>query len=436
LDSEVTIQLFDFIVGVNPINYTIIFGFVTMFFLLCFSALISGSEIAYFSLTPTQIEQLRKQQSKKSQLIIKHLEQPQFLLANILVGNNFVNIGIVVVSSFVSIELFNFSDAPFIGLIFQVFVITFLLLLFGEIIPKVYAHHFSERFCNLMAYPLLYLGKLFKPLSNILISSSNVITKRLRKKYISMADVSDALDIASENLDDEKQFLEGIVRLQRIDVTTIMRPRVDVIAIEFTTDFEKLLEIINESGYSRIPVYEETFDSIKGVLYAKDLLLHLNKPKQFRWQSLIRPPYFIPESKKIDDLLEEFQNEKVHMAIVVDEYGGISGIVTLEDILEEIIGEINDEFDDDDDLYTQVSESTFIFDGKMPLHDSIRIMSLAEDFFDEVKGDADTIAGLILEMNGDFPKLFQEIEYKHILFVIEAGDKRRIKKIKVYIKEA
>lgn len=433
MDSEVTIQVFDFIIGVNPITSNIIFGLITMMFLLGFSALISGSEVAYFSLTPTQKENIKKLKSNKAQLISKHLEQPQLLLANILVGNNFVNIAIVVVSSYLTNSILNFEFAPLVGFIFKVVIITFLILLFGEIIPKVYAHNYAEKFCVLMAYPLLILGKIFRPISYILILSSSFITKKLRKKYISMEDVSDALDITSENLDEDKDFLEGIVRLQRTDVTTIMCPRVDVIAVDIHSDFHTLLSCITESGYSRIPVFEESLDAIKGILYGKDLLSHLQKENTFRWQSLIRPPYIIPESKKIDDLLEEFQKEKVHMAIVVDEYGGVSGIVTLEDILEEIVGEINDEFDDDDDLYTKVNDSTFIFDGKMPLHDSIKILGLPEDFFDEVKGDADTIAGLILEITGDFPKIFQEIHYKHITFKIESGDKRRIKKIKVHI---
>ena len=435
MDSEVTIHIFDFIIGVSPISSDIVFSLIVMALLLCCSALISGSEAAYFSLSPSQLEKLRSLNSKRAQLALKHLEQPQLLLANILVGNNFVNIAIVVVSSFISTSIFNFEQAELLGFIFQVIVITFLILLFGEIIPKIYAHNFSQKVTLYMAYPLLFLGKIFKPISKLLILTSSVITKKFRKKYISMDDVSDALTITSENLDDEKEFLEGIVRLKRIDVTTIMRPRVDVIAIDIATDFTKLLAIITETGYSRIPVFEDSFDQIKGILYVKDLLSHLQKPASFRWQTLIRPPYFIPESKKIDDLLEDFQKEKVHVAIVIDEYGGTSGIVTLEDILEEILGEINDEFDDDTDLYIRVSETTCIFEGKIPLHDFIKIMEFDEDMFDEVKGEADTLAGLILEITGDFPKLFEEITYKHVIFKIEAEDKRRIKKIKVSVNQ-
>jgi putative hemolysin len=436
LDPEVTIiHIFDFAVGVAPFSANVILGLISMGILLCCSALISGSEVAYFSLSPSQVQKLKELGTKQSQLAIKHLKQPQLLLANILVGNNFVNIAIVVVSSFITVEVFYFREAVLLGFIFQVVIVTFLILLFGEIIPKIYAQHFSEKFSLIMAYPLLVMNKMFKPLSSFLISSSTHITKKLRKKYISMEDVSEALNIASDSFEDqeERDFLEGIVKLKRIDVTTIMRPRVDVVAVDITADFSKVLEIVTQAGYSRIPVYEKSFDTIRGVLYVKDLLMHLQKPAHFRWQSFIRDPYIIPESKKIDDLLEEFQTEKVHLAIVIDEYGGTSGIVTLEDILEEILGDIHDEFDDDDSLFTKVNDTTFIFDGKISLHDFLKVYELPDDIFDEIKGEADTLAGLILEITGDFPKLFEEIKYKNILFKIEAENKRRIKKIKATI---
>jgi gliding motility-associated protein GldE len=436
LDPEATIiHIFDFAVGISPLSTNVIFGLISMGILLCCSALISGSEVAYFSLSPSQVQKLKELGTKQSQLAINHLKQPQLLLANILVGNNFVNIAIVVVSSFITLEVFYFGEAVLLGFFFQVVIVTFLILLFGEIIPKIYAQHFSEKFSLIMAYPLLVMNKLFKPLSAFLISSSTRITKKLRKKYISMEDVSEALNIASVSFEDqeERDFLEGIVKLKRIDVTTIMRPRVDVVAVDITADFSKVLEIVTQAGYSRIPVYEKSFDTIRGVLYVKDLLMHLQKPAHFRWQSFIRDPYIIPESKKIDDLLEEFQTEKVHLAIVIDEYGGTSGIVTLEDILEEILGDIHDEFDDDDSLFTKVNDSTFIFDGKISLHDFIKVYELPDDIFDEIKGEADTLAGLILEITGDFPKLFEEISYKNILFKIEAENKRRIKKIKATV---
>jgi len=408
-----------------------------MLVLLCFSALISGSEVAFFSLSPKQIQNLKEQDSKQSFLALKHLENPQLLLANILIGNNFVNIAIVVVSTFISSELFNFSEAQLIGFIFQVVVVTFLILLFGEIIPKIYANHYSERFALLMAFPLLLMSRLTKPLSYLLIISSEGLLQKFSKKNISMDDVSDALNITSKNLEDkdEKDFLEGIVKLNRIDVTNIMKPRVDVAAVDISLNFKQIHDFVIQTGFSRIPVYEDSFDVVKGILYVKDLLPHLDKNENYRWQTLIQRPYFIPESKKIDDLLEEFQKTKVHLAIVVDEYGGTSGIVTLEDILEEILGEINDEFDEEDNLFTKINDYTYIFDGKFSLNDFYKVIDVDDSVFDKVKGDADTLAGLILEINGDFPKLFDEIEYDKFKFRIEAEDKRRIKKIKVFIEE-
>ncbi len=406
----------------------------TVILLFC-SAIISAVEVAYFSLSQKQIQKLKNQDSKKSKLALKHLEKPQLLLSNILVANIFVNIAVVVVSSVILSKIFDFKEAKTFGIIFQVAIITFLILLFGEILPKILANSFTERFTKFMAYPMLVISKICNPISKFLIRSSSVLTQKFSKKTLSMEDVSDALDIASENIEDEeeKEFLEGIVKLNRIDVTNIMQPRVDATAVEISVDFKELLSFVVEKEFSRIPVYEETFDQIKGVLYVKDLLPNLDKPANFRWQTLIRPAYFIPESKKIDDLLEEFQKTKVHLALVVDEYGGISGIVTLEDILEEILGEINDEFDDAEELYTKIDDNTYLFEGKCPLNDFYKVLDLDDNVFDAEKGDADTLAGLILEINGDFPKLFEEITLQNFTFRIEAEDKRRIMKIKVFV---
>ncbi|MFO7869515.1 MAG: gliding motility-associated protein GldE [Bacteroidales bacterium] len=436
MDPDASIlYIFDFAITYTPLSFNMQLGLIFIGILLCFSAIISGSKIAYFSLSTTQIQKIKKSGTKRAQLTLKHLKQPQLLLANILIGNNFVNIAIVVISSYISNVIFDFSHQPLQGTLFIVIVVTFLLLLFGEIIPKIYAQYFAKQFSLFMAYPLLFLHKMCSPFSSFLMkSSSSIRNKKIRKNYISMDDVSEALQVASENFEEEeKDFLEGIVKLKSIDVTTIMHPRVDIVAVDIDWDFSEVLKIITHAGYSRIPVYEESFDTIKGVLYVKDLLMHLQKPADFRWQSFIREPYIIPESKKIDDLLEEFQIYKVHLAIVVDEYGGTSGIVTLEDILEEIIGDIHDEFDDEDLLYTKINEFTYIFDGKISLHDVIKIYDLDDDFFEEDKGEADTLAGLILEITGDFPKLFEEIPYKNITFIIEAENKRRIKKIKTIL---
>lgn len=434
MDSEVAIHIGTIIVGIAPITTNIVYSLIVLTVLLCFSTLISSSEIAYFSLSQTQLASLRKLNSKRAQLTLKHLEQPQLLRAHIIVVYSIVNMAIVVVCSYIATSLFDFEQAKLLGFVFQLIVITFFILFFGEIIPKTYAYSHARNVALGMAYPIKYFAAINKPMITLLLFIWNVITEKIHKKHISIDNVSETLAFTSTNPKEEKEFLEGIVRLKRIDVTTIMRPRVDVVAVDIATDFKKLLAIVTETGYSRIPIFSNSFDNIKGVLYVKDLLPHLQKPASFRWQALVRTPYFIPESKKIDDLLEEFQKEKVHLAIVIDEYGGTSGIVSLEDILEEILGDINDEFDDDDtDLYIRVSENSCIFDGKISIHDFIKIMDFEDTMFDEVKGEADTLAGLILEITGDFPKLFDEIQYKHIVFKIEAEDKRRIKKIKVSI---
>jgi len=434
LDSEVTIYICNAIVGIAPITTNVIYSLIVLAVFLCCSTLISSSKIAYFSLSQTQLASLRKLNSKRAKLALKHLEQPQLLLANIIIATIIVNMVIVVVFSYIATTLFNFEQAKLLGFVFQLIVIAFLILFFGEIIPKTYAYSYSRNVALGMSYPIMYVNIINKPMSKLLLFIWNAITEKIHKKHISIDNVSDVLTFTSKNPEEEKEFLEGIVRLKRIDVTTIMRPRVDVVAIDIATNFKELLAIVTESGYSRIPVFKNSFDQIKGVLYVKDLLPHLQKPASFRWQALVRTPYFIPESKKIDDLLEEFQKEKVHLAIVIDEYGGTSGIVSLEDILEEILGDINDEFDDDDtDLYIRVSENSCVFDGKISIHDFMKTMDFEDTMFDEVKGEADTLAGLILEITGDFPKLFDEIQYKHIVFKIEAEDKRRIKKIKVSV---
>ncbi|MCK5823008.1 MAG: gliding motility-associated protein GldE, partial [Bacteroidales bacterium] len=324
--------------------------------------------------------------------------------------------------------------SPILGFVFQIVIITFFLLLFGEIIPKVLATHYPEKFVVFTASPLFILEKIFRPLSSILISSTSFFDKKFQSKQnISMQDISKALDITSNSITEDKELLKGIADFGNIDVNEIMKPRVDVVAVDIKTDFKKLISIIIDSGFSRIPVYSKTFDDIKGVLYIKDLLAHINKPATFKWQSLIRPPYFIPEKKKINDLLEEIQVKKVHIAIVVDEYGGTSGIVTLENILEEIVGEISDESEEEEINYTKIDDNNFIFEGKTLLNDFYKITSTENTIFDDVKGEADTLAGLILELKGEIPKLYEEMAYKNFTLKIEDADNRRIKKIKITI---
>jgi gliding motility-associated protein GldE len=327
-------------------------------------------------------------------------------------------------------------NAPVLEFIIQAVVITFFLLLFGEILPKVYANHYALAFARLMALPLQTLEKIFRPINSILIHSSSLVNKRLHKhhKNISMDEISQALELTSDHeLSDEKDILEGIVKFGNKNVEEIMKPRVDVVSLDIKTGFSQVLDVINESGYSRIPVFIESFDNISGILYIKDLLPHSHKGNVFKWQTLIRPPFYVPETKKISSLLEEFQKNKVHMAIVVDEYGGTSGIVTLEDILEEIVGDIADEFDDDEDFFTRVDEKTFLFDGKILLGDFYKIVECDDTVFNEVKGDADTLAGLILELKGEIPGPQEKLSCKQFDFTIEAVDNRRIKQIKVEI---
>jgi len=402
-----------------------------MVLLLFCSALISGSEVALFSLSPQQVNDIEAEEHTKNKHLLKLLRMPEQLLATILIANNFVNVGIVILSSFITNSLIDFSNAETIGFIVQVIIITFLLLLFGEIIPKVYATQTSVRFSKFMAFPLFYLEKIFRPLSVILIKSTSIVNKRISKKQnISMGDLSQALELTADEITEEMEILEGIVNFGNINVEEIMKSRVDVIAMDVRDGFGKVKSIIIESGYSRIPVYDGTFDNVSGVLYVKDLLPHHHKPNTFRWQSIIRPPYYVPETKKINDLLEEFQTQKNHMAIVVDEYGGTSGIITMEDILEEIIGDITDESDEEKETYTLEKDGSYLFEGKTLLNDFFKIVDLDSDIFENVKGDADTLAGLLLEIKGEIPQKKEEFRYKSYRFIVEAVDNRRIKKIR------
>jgi putative hemolysin len=417
-----------------PFATETVFGLLALAMLLLSSALISASEVAFFSLSPSDKELLKDSEKRTQQFIRGLLKTPDKLLATILVGNNFINVGIVILSTYIANSTINFSNAPLIGFLFEVVVITFLLLLFGEILPKVYASSNPLSMAGFMARPLFVLEKLFWPLVFPLTRSTLFINKRFGqyKQNISVDALSHALELTSEEeLSDDKSILEGIVKFGRTDVDQIMTPRIDVVAVEIDTSGAKLINLINQNGYSRIPVYTESFDNINGILYIKDLLPHFHEMDNFKWQKLIRPPYYVPENKKIDDLLKEFQKTKVHMAIVVDEYGGTSGIITMEDILEEIVGDIIDEFDDDDQMYTKVNNNTYLFDAKIQLNDFTRICELPIDFFKPVKGEADSLAGLILEMKGDFPKMNETLKFKELDFTVESMDKRRIKKIKV-----
>ena len=405
--------------------------------LLILSALVSGSEVAYFSLSQAEKHKVGGRSSKRNSYLIKNLESPEQLLATILVANNFIKVGIVILSSFTVDSLVDFTNEPILGFIVQVIVISLVILLFGEIIPKVYSTHRPLKFARFIAVPLHFLIKMLKPVNSVLIYSTSFLNNRIHayNKHISIDELSQALELTSPTeLKDENEILKGIVKFGNKSVAEIMRSRVDVVSAEINSSYSSIMKMITETGFSRIPVYSGSFDNIKGILYIKDLLPHAFKGTTFRWQSIVRPPFFVPETKKIDDLLEEFQKNKVHMAIVVDEYGGTSGIVTLEDVLEEIVGEITDEFDEDEKFYTKIGENKYLFDGKTMLNDFYKTTGSEDFVFDEVKGEADSLAGLILELKGEIPEKNDTINYKNYVFTIEAVDNRRIKQIKVEIK--
>lgn len=401
---------------------------ITLLFLLLCSALVSGSEVAYFSLSPSQLKYLEDKGYTKARNL---LGKPERLLATILISNNFVNVAIVVISTYLVNSLFDFSTCPVLGFIIQVIVVTFVILLVGEIIPKLYANRSRLNMVIFMAGPLTVLSHVFRPLSTLLIGSTSIIRKRLDKKDgISIDQLSKALELTKDTaINEEKDILEGIVRFGNIDAVDIIRPRINVIAIDSQSTYKQVKEIIAEHGYSRLPVYEENLDNIIGILYVKDLLQHLDETDEFKWQTLIRQAFFVPETKKINDLLEEFQVKKVHMAIVVDEYGGTTGIVTMEDIIEEIVGDINDEYDEQEIIYTRDKNGAYTFEASTLLNDFYKITDIDEDTFQEVEGDADTLAGLILELKGELPQKDEVVTYKGHQFKILEVDNRRIKRI-------
>ncbi len=426
------LQTLNNIIVNQPDIYVIIEALVVVLMLLC-SAFISGSEVAFFSLSPADREAFRINKSKSAGRVIKLLDTPERLLSTILVVNNFVNIGIVILSAYISSQLFDFTSSPVFGFILEVVVITFLLLLFGEIIPKVYATQQNLRFASLMAGPLIILDKVFMPISLILLKLSEILKRGTHDSPLSKDELSDAISIASgKNIQDEK-ILKGIINFGNIDAREIMKPRIDIMAIDIKTPFIELIPGIIESGYSRIPVYSESIDNIQGVLYIKDLLPHLHKPGSFNWQSLIRPAYYVPEIKRIRELLAEFQTKKIHLAIVIDEYGGTSGIITLEDILEEIVGDIPGESENNEIAFEKLSDDEYIFEGKTQLHDFCKVLNIDYDPFVDVRGESDTLAGLMLELAGVIPVKGFSVNLEDFMFEIHSADSRRIKKIRVKI---
>ena len=416
----------------------VISGIIAILILLFGSALTGAAEVAFFSLGPNQLHELRLKEDKADWLVLQLLDSPKRLLATLLITNNFINVTIAIISTYVTNNLFDFTSFPYwLAFFIQVVLITSLIVLFGEVMPKVYATHKSLEIARFMSRPVQLSIKIFYPLSSLLVHSTNLIDKRISSKAynVSMSELSDAIELTSDknSPEEEKKILQGIVKFGDIEVKEIMKSRVDVTAVDVETSFRDLLRIIIDAGYSRIPAYEDSFDKVRGILYIKDLLPHLNGEDDFNWTDLLKDAFFVPENKKINDLLQEFQAKKIHMAVVVDEFGGTSGIVTLEDIIEEIVGEISDEHDEPvgEFEFTRLDDDNYIFEGKTSLNDLCKILDIDDDIFDEVRGDADSIAGLLLELMQKMPERDEKITYNQFTFTVKAVDKRRIKRVQV-----
>jgi putative hemolysin len=420
----------------------VIILFIVILIMLGISTITSAAENAYFSLTPSDIADLKEDEKKSAQFAIKLLREPdeeaagKTLLASILLINNFTNIFVVISSSLLLSMVFQLELYPVAGFLFEVVLITFIIVLISEVTPKIYATQNALSVVHRMSVPLYYSQKLLKPFIWVLTKSSNFLDKYFETKQqtVSLEELNHAIEITSdEDLTDEKNILKSLVNFGNISVKQIMKSRLDVMAVEQSTPFEELMVMVNEWGYSRIPVYEENFDSITGVLYIKDLLPYVNYSDGLNWNTLLRPAFFVPEFKKIDDLLNEFKEKQIHMAVVIDEYGGTLGIVTLEDILEEIFGEIKDEFDEDEVTYSKLDDFNYVFEGKISINDFLKITETESGYFDDVKGESDSLAGLVMEITQNIPSVGDRIEYGSFSFIIESANKRRINRIKTII---
>jgi len=418
------------------LDTNLVFGFLAIFALLFCSAIVSGAEVALFSLSQKDIDDTIQEHPSKGKIISGLLEKPKKLLATLLVANNFINIGVVILFSYVGHNIFSAVTSPILKFILEVIVVTFLILLFGEVLPKVYASRNNIKFAKWIAYPVLGLDKLLSPISlpmrKVTIYLHNKLGKQ--KTNFSVDQLSQALELTDteETSNEEQKILEGIVSFGNTDAKQVMSPRMDIFALEIEESFAVIYSKIIEKGFSRIPVYRDNIDQIEGVLFVKDLLRHIDK-EEFDWKTLIREPFFVPENKKIDNLLKDFQSMKSHLAIVVDEYGGTSGLVSLEDIIEEIVGDISDEFDGENVNYSKIDDKNYLFEGKINLKDFYRVIDVDEDLFEIKKGEAETLAGFILEILGNFPKKDQKITFENCVFTIETVDKKRVKQIKVTI---
>lgn len=410
--------------------------FILIVLLIC-SAIVSGSEVAYFSINLNEIDDLRRTGKKQDTRIVRLLTEPKYLLATILILNNFINVAIVTLSTYATWKIFEGANqATLIAALTA--IITFLIVFFGEIVPKIYATQQRVKFAQRTSGLLMLTSKIVRPLSWLLVNLTSIVERRLEKRTYdssSIEEVHQALEMTTHSgiTEEEKDILKGIVNFSTISVTQIMKSRMDLIAVENTISFHELMDIINKEGYSRIPVFNEDIDDIEGILYVKDLLPYIEKDEDFKWRDLTRQAYFIPETKMIDDLLRDFQEMRVHIAIVVDEYGGTSGLVTMEDILEEIVGEISDEFDDEEQLYHKIAENIYDFEGRTSVYDLCKALKIEPTTFDSIKGESESVGGMLLEEFGNIPNTNDFIEYKNYTFTIIAVDKRRIKKVRVKV---
>lgn len=418
----------------SQLDFTTILGFAVIAILLLFAALVSGAEVAFFSLSEQDLETSSRTSPRKTRIISKLLERPKKLLATLLVANNVLNIAIVVLFFTLSDFIYDSVAYLWLRLLLQIATITFVILFFGEVLPKIFASRNNIKFARGSVYMISFLEKILSPISLPMRFMTIFLQKKLGKEKtnFSVDQLSQALELTSsdETSSEEQKILEGIVSFGNTETKQVMSPRIDIFAIEITEPYAVILAKVVETGYSRIPVYRDNIDHIEGILFVKDLILHIDK-EEFDWVSLLRTPFFVPENKKLDNLLKDFQRMKSHLAVVVDEYGGTSGLVSLEDIIEEIVGDISDEFDDEDINFSQIDDKNFLVEGKIYLKDFYRIIDVDEPVFEEKKGEAETLAGLLLEILGNFPRKGQQVQFANCLFTVEVVDKKRIKQIKV-----
>lgn len=428
-------ELFDCITFKTPTTGAIVALVLALLLLLC-SGFVSASEIAFFSLSPKDMSEINQSGKNVDKRILALLDESERLLATILISNNFVNVTIVMLCNYFFGQVVDFGASEILEFIVLTVLLTFLLLLFGEIIPKIYSAQNTLSFCRISAPVMNVLRKVFYPLSSLLMHSTFIVNRVVSKEdhNISVDELSQALELTDrEEIKEERNILQGIIRFGDETAKEVMTSRLDMVDLDIRTPYTQVLKGVVENGYSRLPVYEGSQDNIKGILYIKDLLPHLDKGDNFRWQSLIRPAYFVPETKMIDDLLRDFQKNHIHIAVVVDEFGGTSGIITLEDIIEEIVGEINDEYDEEERQYVKVDENVYVFEAKILLSDFYKVFDTEYEEFEPIVGEADTLAGLLLEIKGDFPKLHEQLEYGRYAFEVLEMDSRRILKVKVQV---